>query len=131
MEKIKRNFATEPSLSDWHQIPVGVITKHLAVKPICFWRKIEGQKKQFQELLRMITMGIADLVEELETSSLKGLISCDSTLGIKLGPRSPTSYLGLLYKLSQMKVSYQEIIVYSWWRYGFINALFKSAEKME
>ena len=60
-------------------------------------------REQFQEFLRMITMCIADLLEEeLETASLKGLISFDSTLGIKLGPRSPTSYLGLLYKLSQM-----------------------------
>ena len=39
---------------------------------------------------------------------MKGLKSFDSTLGIKLGPRSPTSYLGLLYKLSQIKASYQE-----------------------
>ena len=37
--------------------------------------RLQG-REQFQEFLRMITMCIADLMEEeLETSSLKGLIS--------------------------------------------------------
>ena len=31
---------------------------------------------------------------------LKGLLAFDATLGINLGPRSPTSYMGLLYRLA-------------------------------
>ncbi len=91
--------------------------------------RLQG-REQFQEFLRMITMCIADLMEEeLETSTLKGLISFDSTLGIKLGPRSPTSYLGLLYKLSQMKSSYSEKPLSTNGGVGsFIDALFKSAD---
>ena len=91
--------------------------------------RLQG-REQFQEFLRMITMCIADLMEEeLETSSLKGLISFDSTLGIKLGPRSPTSYLGLLYKLAQMKSSYKEkSLSIDGGVSSFIDALFKSAE---
>ena len=116
------------------QIPVGRNQKTFGSKANLFLTaaklRLQG-KEQFQELLRMITMCIADLLEEeLETSSLKGLIAFDSTLGIKLGPRSPTSYLGLLYKLSQMKSSYQEKSLST---HGgvtsFINALFKSAEE--
>ena len=88
-------------------------------------------REQFQEFLRMITMCIADLLEEeLETDSLKGLISFDSTLGIKLGPRSPTSYLGLLYKLSQIVSSYEgKSLSIHGGVTSFINALFKSAEE--
>ena len=88
-------------------------------------------REQFQEFLRMITMCIADLLEEeLETASLKGLISFDSTLGIKLGPRSPTSYLGLLYKLSQIGSSYEgKSLSIHGGVTSFINALFKSAEE--
>ena len=116
------------------QIPVGKNQKTFGSKAnlIMTAAKLRLQgKEQFQELLRMITMCIADLVEEeLETSSLKGLLSFDSTLGIKLGPRSPTSYLGLLYKISQMKSSYEEksLSVHGGVT-SFINALFKSAEE--
>jgi len=116
------------------QIPVGSNHKTFNSKAnlILTAAKLRLQgKEQFQELLRMITMCIADLLEEeLETSSLKGLISFDSTLGIKLGPRSPTSYLGLLYKLSQMKSSYKEksLSIHGGVT-SFINALFKSAEE--
>ncbi len=92
--------------------------------------RLQG-REQFQEFLRMITMCIADLMEEeLETPSLKGLISFDSTLGIKLGPRSPTSYIGLLYKLAQMKSSYKEkSLSIDGGVTSFIDALFKSAEE--
>ena len=116
------------------QIPVGKNQKTFGSKAnlIMTAAKLRLQgKEQFQELLRMITMCIADLVEEeLETSALKGLLSFDSTLGIKLGPRSPTSYLGLLYKISQMKSSYKDksLSVHGGVT-SFINALFKSAEE--
>ena len=116
------------------QVPVGRNQKTFGSKAnlIVAAAKLRLQgKEQFQELLRMITMCTADLLEEeLETSSLKGLISFDSTLGIKLGPRSPTSYLGLLYKLSQLKSSYEEksLSIHGGVT-SFINALFKSAEE--
>ena len=116
------------------QVPVGRNQKTFGSKAnlIVTAAKMRLQgKEQFQELLRMITMCIADLVEEdLETPSLKGLISFDSTLGIKLGPRSPPSYLGLLYKISQMKSSYEEksLSIHGGVT-SFINALFKSAEE--
>ena len=58
-------------------------------------------KEEFREFFRMILMCVADVLEEsLENDSLKGLLSFDATLGIKLGPRSPTSLMGLLYRLS-------------------------------
>ena len=58
-------------------------------------------KDEFQEFFRMILMCIADIAEEfLSNDLLKGLLSYDATLGVKLGPRSPTSLIGLLYRLS-------------------------------
>ena len=58
-------------------------------------------KDEFQEFFRMVLMCIADIVEEtLSSDLLKGLLCFDATLGIKLGPRSPTSLIGLLYRLS-------------------------------
>ncbi len=58
-------------------------------------------KEEFQEFFRMILMCVADVLEEnLEDNQLKGLVSFDSTLGMRLGPRSPTSLMGLLYFFS-------------------------------
>src|SRR5690606_6044229 len=43
----------------------------------------------------------ADLLDEqLEDERLKGLVAFDATLGSHLGPRSPTSLLGLYYRLA-------------------------------
>ena len=58
-------------------------------------------REEFQEFFRMILMCVADVLEEeINNDLLKGLLSFDATLGINLGPRSPTSLMGLLYKLS-------------------------------
>ena len=58
-------------------------------------------REEFQEFFRMILMCVADVLEEeINDDLLKGLLSFDATLGINLGPRSPTSLMGLLYKLS-------------------------------
>ena len=58
-------------------------------------------REEFQEFFRMVLMCVADVLEEeINNDLLKGLLSFDATLGINLGPRSPTSLMGLLYKLS-------------------------------
>ena len=58
-------------------------------------------KEEFQEFFRMILMCVADVLEEeIDNDLLKGLLAFDGTLGINLGPRSPTSLMGLLYKIS-------------------------------
>ena len=46
-------------------------------------------------------MCVADVLEEeIESNLLMGIVSFDATLGIRLGPRSPTSLMGLLYRFS-------------------------------
>ena len=49
----------------------------------------------------MMLMCVADILEEeINNDLLRGLLAFDATLGINLGPRSPTSYMGLLYRLA-------------------------------
>jgi phytoene dehydrogenase-like protein len=61
-------------------------------------RKGRGEGRDF---LRMLLMNVADVADEyLADDRLKGLLACDATLGIHLGPRSPTSLLGLYYRLT-------------------------------
>jgi phytoene dehydrogenase-like protein len=56
---------------------------------------------ELRQFLRMALMCVADVVDEsLKDDRLKGLLSFDATLGIRLGPRSPTSLLGLYHKLA-------------------------------
>ena len=46
-------------------------------------------------------MCVADILEEeINNDLMKGLLAFDATLGINLGPRSPSSYMGLLYRLA-------------------------------
>ena len=62
--------------------------------------RIKG-REEFQEFFRMMLMCVADILEEeINNDLLKGLLAFDATLGINLGPRSPTSYMGLLYRLA-------------------------------
>src|SRR5690606_14661937 len=50
---------------------------------------------------RVILMNVADLLDEqLTDDRLKGLLAFDAVLGSHLGPRSPTSLLGLYYRLT-------------------------------
>ena len=57
-------------------------------------------KEDMRDFLRMLLMNVHDVAEEhLADDRLKGLLAFDATLGIHLGPRSPTSLLGLYYRL--------------------------------
>lgn len=58
-------------------------------------------KEGMREFLRMVLMNVADVLDEhLADDRLKGLVAFDATLGAHLGPRSPTSLLGLHYRLA-------------------------------
>lgn len=58
-------------------------------------------REEGRDFLRMLLMNVADIGDEyLTDDSLKALLAFDATLGINLGPRSPTSLLGLYYRLT-------------------------------
>ncbi|MER8692697.1 NAD(P)/FAD-dependent oxidoreductase [Mesorhizobium opportunistum] len=58
-------------------------------------------KEDMRDFLRVLLMNVADLLDEQLTDiRLKGLLAFDATLGSHLGPRSPTSLLGLYYRLA-------------------------------
>ncbi len=58
-------------------------------------------KHSLREFLRMALMPAADVLAESDLDPrLAGLLAFDATLGIALGPRSPTSILGLYYRLA-------------------------------
>jgi phytoene dehydrogenase-like protein len=62
--------------------------------------RLKGRKVQ-EDFSRMLLMPVADVVEEYLSDPLEqALASFDATLGTRLGPRSPTSLLGLLYRLA-------------------------------
>jgi len=58
-------------------------------------------REDMRDFLRVLLMNVADyLDEDLSDDRLKGLLAFDATLGFHLGPRSPTSLLGLYYRLA-------------------------------
>ena len=58
-------------------------------------------REKFEDFLRMLLICAADVAEEYPGDArLQALTAFDAVLGQRLGPRSPTSLLGLLYKLS-------------------------------
>ncbi len=58
-------------------------------------------KEDMRDFLRVLLMNVADLLDEqLADDRLKGLLAFDATIGSHLGPRSPTSLLGLYYRLA-------------------------------
>jgi phytoene dehydrogenase-like protein len=58
-------------------------------------------KEDMRDFLRMLLMNVADVLDEqLQDDRLKGLLAFDAVLGTHLGPRSPTSLLGLYYLLT-------------------------------
>jgi len=62
---------------------------------------IRKGRDEARDFARMALMNVADIADEYLTDDrLKGLIAFDATLGIHLGPRSPTSLLGLYYRLT-------------------------------
>ncbi len=57
-------------------------------------------REDMRDFLRMLLMNVTDVLDEhLEDKRLRGLIAFDAVLGSHLGPRSPTSLLGLYYRL--------------------------------
>lgn len=58
-------------------------------------------RDDMREFLRMMLMNVADVADEhLADDRLKGLLAFDATLGSHLGPMSPTSLIGLYYRLA-------------------------------
>lgn len=58
-------------------------------------------REDMRDFLRVILMNVADLLDEqLTDDRLKGLVAFDAVLGSHLGPRSPTSLLGLYHRLA-------------------------------
>ena len=58
-------------------------------------------REEGRDFLRMLLMNVADVADEYLTDDrLKALLAFDATLGVHLGPRSPTSLLGLYYRLT-------------------------------
>jgi phytoene dehydrogenase-like protein len=58
-------------------------------------------KEDMRDFLRVMLMNVADVLDEqLSDDRLKGLLAFDATLGSHLGPRSPTSLLGLYHRLA-------------------------------
>jgi len=58
-------------------------------------------KEDMRDFLRMLLMNVADVLDEhLTDDRLRGLLAFDAVLGSHLGPRSPTSLLGLYYRLA-------------------------------
>ncbi|MBS3648115.1 NAD(P)/FAD-dependent oxidoreductase [Pseudaminobacter sp. 19-2017] len=58
-------------------------------------------REDMRDFLRVLLMNVADFCDEgLQDDRLKGLLAFDAVLGSHLGPRSPTSLLGLYYRLA-------------------------------
>ena len=58
-------------------------------------------KVEMRHFLRMILMCVDDVgKDQLGDDRLRGLLAIDATMGTHLGPRSPTSALGLYYRLA-------------------------------
>ena len=57
-------------------------------------------KEGMRDFLRMLLMNVSDVLDEhLENDALRGLLAFDAVLGSHIGPRSPTSLIGLYYRL--------------------------------
>ncbi len=58
-------------------------------------------REDMRDFLRVLLMNVADFLDEgLHDDRLKGLLAFDAVMGSHLGPRSPTSLLGLYYRLT-------------------------------
>jgi phytoene dehydrogenase-like protein len=58
-------------------------------------------RDEARDFARMALMNVADIADEYLTDNrLQALIAFEAVLGIHLGPRSPTSLLGLYYRLT-------------------------------
>lgn len=104
------------ALRDKLLFQAGLLKRFLARRPPEIGRTSLGDLKDFalsglkllsrgreegRDFLRMLLMNVADVADEYLTDDrLKALLAFDATLGIHLGPRSPTSLLGLYYRLT-------------------------------
>jgi len=60
-------------------------------------------EKDMLELTRILTMNVNDLANDyFESEAVKGLVCFDGSLGLALGPRSPSTVFNLLYRLSSL-----------------------------
>ena len=60
-------------------------------------------KKDMLELTRVLTMNVNDLANDyFESQEVKGLLCFEGSLGLFLGPRSPSTVFNLLYRLSSL-----------------------------
>ncbi|HWA48022.1 MAG TPA: NAD(P)/FAD-dependent oxidoreductase [Dongiaceae bacterium] len=60
-------------------------------------------KKDMLELTRILTMNVNDLANDyFESHAVKGLLCFEGSLGLFLGPRSPSTVFNLLYRLSNL-----------------------------
>lgn len=58
-------------------------------------------REEMRDFLRMLLMNVTDILDEhLENEALRGLLAFDAVLGSHLGPRSPTSLIGLYWRLA-------------------------------
>jgi phytoene dehydrogenase-like protein len=65
------------------------------------WRIRRQGRAEMRELMRMILMNVADVLEEeLADQRLMGAVAFDAVLGTHLGPRSPGSLMTLLHRLA-------------------------------
>jgi phytoene dehydrogenase-like protein len=76
------------------------LTEKIALGGIALSLKRLG-KEDMRDFLRMLLMNVTDVLDEhLEDDHLRGLLAFDGVLGSHLGPRSPTSLIGLYYRLA-------------------------------
>lgn len=60
-------------------------------------------KKDMLELTRILTINVADLANDhFESDPVKALLCFEGSLGVFLGPRSPSTVFNLLYRLSNL-----------------------------
>ncbi|PWW04055.1 phytoene dehydrogenase-like protein [Hoeflea marina] len=75
--------------------------KDLAAHAATGLKLLSQGREEARDVLRMLLMNVADISDEFLTDDrLKGLLAFDATLGLHLGPRSPTSLMGLYYRLT-------------------------------
>ena len=76
------------------------LTEKLALGGVALSLRRLG-KEDMRDLLRMLLMNVSDVLDEhLANDALRGLLAFDAVLGSHLGPRSPTSLIGLYYRLA-------------------------------
>lgn len=65
------------------------------------WSLRRRGRATMRDLLRIVTMNVADLLEEtFETDAVRGAFTLDAVLGTDHGPRSPNTVFTLLHRLA-------------------------------